>query len=29
VAERKSVLAAARFTPGVRAIEDHLHVEPV
>jgi osmotically-inducible protein OsmY len=28
-AERKSVLAAARFTPGVRAIEDHLHVEPV
>jgi osmotically-inducible protein OsmY len=28
-AERKSVLAAARFTPGVRAIEDHLRTEPV
>jgi osmotically-inducible protein OsmY len=28
-AERKSVLAAARFTPGVREIEDHLRTEPV
>ncbi len=28
-AERKSVVAAARFTPGVRAVEDHLRVEPV
>jgi osmotically-inducible protein OsmY len=28
-AERKSVLAAARFTPGVRSIEDRLRVEPV
>ena len=28
-AERKSVLAAARFTPGVRALEDHLRTEPV
>ena len=28
-AERKSVLAAARFTPGVRAVEDHLRTEPV
>ena len=28
-AERKSVLSAARFTPGVRAVEDHLRVEPV
>jgi osmotically-inducible protein OsmY len=28
-AERKSMLAAARFTPGVRAVEDHLRVEPV
>ncbi len=27
-AERKSVLAAARFTPGVRAVEDHLRTEP-
>jgi osmotically-inducible protein OsmY len=26
-AERKSVVAAARFTPGVRAVEDHLRVE--
>jgi osmotically-inducible protein OsmY len=28
-AERKSVVAAARFTPGVLAIEDHLRTEPV
>jgi osmotically-inducible protein OsmY len=28
-AERKSVVAAARFTPGVRGVEDHLRVEPV
>jgi osmotically-inducible protein OsmY len=28
-AERKSVLAAARFTPGVREIEDKLTTEPV
>ncbi len=28
-AERKSVLAAARFTPGVRAVEDHLRTQPV
>lgn len=28
-AERQSVLAAARFTPGVRAVEDHLRPEPV
>ena len=28
-AERKSVLAAARFTPGVRAVEDRLRTEPV
>lgn len=28
-AERKSVLAAARFTPGVRVVEDHLRAEPV
>jgi len=28
-AERKSVVAAARFTPGVRAVEDHLRTEPV
>jgi osmotically-inducible protein OsmY len=28
-AERQSVLAAARFTPGVRAVEDHLRTEPV
>ncbi len=28
-AERKSVVAAARFTPGVRDIEDHLRTEPV
>jgi osmotically-inducible protein OsmY len=28
-AERKSVLAAARFTPGVRAVQDHLRTEPV
>ena len=27
-AERKSVLAAARFTPGVHAVEDHLRTEP-
>ncbi len=26
-AERKSVVAAARFTPGVQAIEDHLRIE--
>ena len=28
-AERKSVLAAARYTPGVRAVEDRLRTEPV
>ena len=28
-AERKSVVAAARFTPGVRNVEDHLRIEPV
>jgi osmotically-inducible protein OsmY len=28
-AERKSVVAAARFTPGVRNVEDHLRTEPV
>jgi osmotically-inducible protein OsmY len=28
-AERKSVLAAARFTPGVQSVEDHLRTEPV
>jgi osmotically-inducible protein OsmY len=28
-AERQSVLAAARFTPGVRAVEDRLRTEPV
>jgi len=28
-AERQSVLSAARFTPGVRAVEDHLQTEPV
>ena len=28
-AERKSLVAAARFTPGVVAIKDHLRVEPV
>jgi len=28
-AERQSVLAAARFTPGVRAVEDHLRTELV
>jgi osmotically-inducible protein OsmY len=28
-AERKSVVAAARFTPGVREVEDHLRMEPV
>jgi osmotically-inducible protein OsmY len=28
-AERKSVVAAARFTPGVGAVEDHLRTEPV
>jgi osmotically-inducible protein OsmY len=28
-AERKSVLAAARFTPGVQTVEDHLRTEPV
>ena len=28
-AERKSVVAAARFTPGVRAVEDRLITEPV
>jgi osmotically-inducible protein OsmY len=28
-AERKSVVAAARFTPGVLAVEDHLRTEPV
>lgn len=28
-AERKSVLAAARFTPGVRIVEDRLRTEPV
>jgi osmotically-inducible protein OsmY len=28
-AERKSVLAATRFTPGVLSVEDHLRTEPV
>jgi len=28
-AERQSVFSAARFTPGVRAVEDHLRMEPV
>ncbi len=28
-AERKSVVAAARFTPGVRGVEDRLMTEPV
>jgi osmotically-inducible protein OsmY len=28
-AERQSVLAAARFTPGVLDVEDHLRTEPV
>ena len=28
-AERKSVVAAARFTPGVRDVVDHLRTEPV
>jgi osmotically-inducible protein OsmY len=28
-AERKSVLAAVRFTPGVRSVEDRLRIEPV
>jgi osmotically-inducible protein OsmY len=27
-AERKSVVAAARFTPGVQAVEDRLRTEP-
>jgi osmotically-inducible protein OsmY len=27
-AERESVVAAARFTPGVRDVEDHLRTEP-
>ena len=27
-AERASVVAAARFTPGVRAVEDHLRMQP-
>ena len=28
-AERKSLVAAARFTPGVREVEDHLRIQPV
>jgi osmotically-inducible protein OsmY len=28
-AERKSIVAAARFTPGVRDVQDHLRTEPV
>jgi osmotically-inducible protein OsmY len=28
-AERQSVVAAARFTPGVRAVQDNLLTEPV
>ena len=28
-AERKSLVAAARFTPGVLDVEDHLRTEPV
>ena len=28
-AERKSLVAAARFTPGVRDVQDHLRTEPV
>ena len=27
-AERKSVVSAVRFTPGVRSVEDHLRTEP-
>jgi osmotically-inducible protein OsmY len=27
-AERKSMVATARFTPGVRSVEDHLRTEP-
>ena len=27
-AERKSLVAAARFTPGVRDVQDHLRTEP-
>jgi osmotically-inducible protein OsmY len=28
-AERKSVVSAVRFTPGVQVVEDHLRTEPV
>jgi osmotically-inducible protein OsmY len=28
-AERKSIVAAARFTPGVREVQDRLRTEPV
>jgi len=28
-AERKSVVAAARFTPGVRAVQDNMLTEPI
>ena len=28
-ADRKAVVAAARFTPGVRAVEDRLVTEPI
>jgi osmotically-inducible protein OsmY len=27
-AERRSIVGAARFTSGVRSVEDKLHVEP-
>jgi len=28
-AERQSIVAAARFTPGVRAVQDNMLTEPV
>ena len=28
-AERKSVISAVRFTPGVQVVADHLRTEPV
>jgi osmotically-inducible protein OsmY len=27
-ADKRATLAAARFTPGVRAVEDHLEINP-
>jgi osmotically-inducible protein OsmY len=27
-AEKRATLAAARFTPGVRTVEDHLEINP-